>query len=170
MIIQIDSRQKMNKKHHKMKEKWFTDNGHIIVKSKCLVGDYVCPSNGSISVDTKQNCSELYSNLIQDHARFHNECVLAKECGIKLIILVENTDGFTKPDDIMKWKNPQMYRYWNACRKAQKNKTGKPKPPASNLQLLKIMNSMSKDYGVEFQFCRPEQAAERIVHLLGGDE
>lgn len=170
MIIQIDSRQKMNKKHHKMKEKWFTDNGHTIKKSKCFVGDYICPSKGSISVDTKQNCSELYSNLIQDHKRFHNECVLAKECGIKLIILIENTDGFTKPEDIMNWKNPQMYRYWNALRKAQKYKTGKPKPPASNLQLLKIMNSMSRDYGVEFQFCRPEQAAERIVQLLGGDE
>lgn len=166
MIIQIDTRQKMQKKHHKMKEKWFTDNGHTIVKSKCLVGDYVCPSNGSISVDTKQNCSELYQDLIQDHARFHNECVLAQQCGIKLIILVENTDGFKKSDDIMKWKNPQMYRFWKAKRKAERDGSKIPKPPASNLQLLKIMNSMSRDYGVEFQFCHPTVCAERIVELL----
>lgn len=162
MVIQIDSRQQMGKKHHKIKEQWFIDNGHTVVKSKCLVGDYVCPSDGSIAVDTKQSVSELYSNLIQDHRRFHDECVLAQECGIKLIILVENEHGFTKPDDVMNWKNPQMYRYWKA-----KKKGSTQKPPASNLQLLKIMRSMNRDYGVEFMFCKTEEAGEKIVELLG---
>lgn len=163
MIIQIDTRQQMHKKHHEIKEQWLIDNGHEVVHSKCLIGDYVCPSNGSVAVDTKQSCSELYSDLIQDHARFHNECVNAQKYGIKLFVLVENKEGFTKPTDIRNWKNPQMYRYWKAKRSGSTQK-----PPASNVQLLKIMNSMSRDYGVEFMFCRTEDAGQKIVELLSG--
>lgn len=165
MVIQVDTRQKMSQKHHKIKEQWFIDHGHTVVHSKCLVGDYVCPSNGSIAVDTKQSCTELYSNLISDHRRFHDECVLAQECGIKLIILVENKEGFTKPEDIRNWKNPQYFRYW----KAKKNGSTQ-KPPASNVQLIKIMHSMSRDHGVEFVFCSTEEAGAKIVELLGGSE
>lgn len=166
MIIQCDTRQKMGKKHHQIKEQWFLDNGHEVIHSKCLVGDYVCPSNGSVAVDTKQHCSELYQDLIQDHERFHNECVLAQKCGVKLVILVENSDGFTKPEDIKRWTNPQMYRYWKAKKKAEQAGLKPPKPPASNVQLLKIMSSMTRDYGVEFQFCSVKDSARRIVEIL----
>ena len=163
MIIQQDTRQQMHKKHHEVKEKWLTDHGHEVVHSKCLIGDYVCPSNGSVAVDTKQNCSELYSDLIRDHERFHKECVNAQRFGIKLYILVENKEGFTKPEDIRRWKNPQMYRYWKAVKQGSKQK-----PPASNITLIKIMNSMRRDYGVEFLFCSTEEAGAKIVELLGG--
>lgn len=169
MVIQIDTRQQMHKKHHEIKEQWFIDNGHEVVHSKCLIGDYVCPSNGSVAVDTKQSCSELYSDLIQDHRRFHDECVNAQRYGIRLYILVENNDGFTNPDDILKWKNPQMFRYWKAKRKAEKNGDKIPKPPAGNVQLLKIMHSMHRDYGVDFLFCKTEDAGLKIVELLGGN-
>lgn len=163
MVIQIDTRQKMHKKHHEVKEQWFLTNGHQVVHSKCLVGDYVCPSNGSVAVDTKQNCTELYNDLIQDHKRFHNECVLAQQCGIKLVILVENNEGFTKPDDIVQWKNPQMFRYWKAKRQGSQQK-----PPASNVTLLKIMSSMHRDYGVDFVFTSTEDAGSKIIEILGG--
>lgn len=166
MVIQIDTRQQMHKKHHEVKEKWFTDHGHTVVHSKCLVGDYVCPSNGSVAVDTKKDCTELYADLIQDHQRFHNECVLAKDCGIKLYILVENKDGFKEPNDILNWKNPQMFRYYKAVKIAKRNGTKPPKPPASNVQLLKIMHSMTRDYGVEFLFCSTKDAGAKIVELL----
>lgn len=166
MIIQIDTRQQMHKKHHEIKEKWFIDHGHEVVKSKCLIGDYLCPSRGHVAVDTKQNCSELYTDLIQDHKRFHNECVNAQKYGIRLVILVENNDGFTMPRDILKWKNPQMFRYWKAKRKAEKSGDKPPKPPASNVQLLKIMSSMHRDYGVDFLFCRTEDAGQIIVNIL----
>lgn len=170
MVIQIDTRQKAKKKHHIDKEKWLLDHGHTIIKSKCLVGDYVCPSNGSISVDTKQNCSELYTDLIQDHQRFHNEVILAQDCNIKLYILVENTEGMKNPQDILKWKNPQMFRYYKAKKKAEKEGTRVPKPPASNVQLLKIMHSMTRDYGVEFVFCSTKDAGKMIVKLLEGEK
>lgn len=169
-VIQIDTRQKMNQKHHKAKEKWFLDNGYEILRSKLAFGDYAFPYNMSAVVDTKQSCSELYSNLIQQHQRFHNECENAHKYGIKLYVLVENKDGITCPEDIRNWKNPQMYRYWKEKRKAEKTGQKPPKPPASNVQLLKIMHSMSRDYGVEFLFCRTEDAGAKIVELLGGGD
>ena len=165
MIIQCDTRQKMGQKHHQIKEQWFIDNGHEVIRSKCLIGDYVCPSNGSVAVDTKQSPSELYSDLIQDHVRFRNECLNAQRYGIKLYILVENTHGFKALNDLHKWKNPLWYRYWQA-----KKKGSNQKPPATNLALIKIMYSMNKKYGVEFLFCSTEEAGAKIVALLGGQD
>lgn len=164
-IIQCDTRQK--RKHHDRKEKYFVEQGYKIVNSKMLVGDYCIPSNGSVVVDTKADISELYGNLIQQHDRFHNEAVLAQEAGIKLYILIENKNGVTCVDDVMKWKNPQMFRYYKACKLAKVNGEKEPKPPASNLQLIKIMHSMTRDYGVEFLFCKPQEAGAKVLELLG---
>ena len=169
MVIQIDTRQQMNKKHHKIKEQWFIDNGHEVVHSKCLVGDYVCPSNGSVAVDTKQNCTELYNDLINDHRRFSAECSNAQKWGVKLYILVENKYGYTRPEDIIRWKNTRVSIYHKMRKKAEREGTTPPKPPASNIQLLKIMHTMSKKYGVTFMFCSVEEAGQKIVDILTGE-
>ena len=165
MLIQVDTRQKKN--HHKMKEKWFEEHGIKCVSARLLVGDYAIPSKMNVSVDTKASISELYGNLIQQHDRFHRECVLAQEAGIKLYILIENKSGVTCVDDVMKWNNPQMFRYYKARRLAKVNGEKEPKPPASNLQLIKIMHSMTRDYGVEFLFCKPQEAGAKVLELLG---
>lgn len=167
-IIQCDSRQK--RKHHDRKEQYFEQMGYKLVHSKMLVGDYCIPSNGSIAVDTKADMMELYGNLIQQHDRFHNECVLAQEAGIKLYILIENKDGIKNVDDVKNWKNPQMFKYYKAKRKAEREGVKIPKPPASNIQLTKIIHSMSRDYGVEFRFVSPEKSGEEVLRLLGEDE
>lgn len=164
MIIQSDTRQK--KKHHEIKEKYFAEQGIKIVNSKMLVGDYCIPSKGNVAVDTKANISELYSNLIQQHARFHNECVLAQEAGIKLYIVIENKDGIKCIEDVKNWKNPQMFKYYKERNKALKEGRKEPKPPASNIQLIKIMHSMTRDYGVEFLFCKPCEAGAEVIRLL----
>lgn len=166
MIIQADTRQK--KKHHTVKEKYFADNGIKVVNSKMLVGDYCIPGE-KIAVDTKANITELYGNLIQDHQRFKNECILAQECGMQLIILIENKDGVKEIRDIAKWKNPQMLKYWKAVKIAKKNNQKPPKPPASNVQLIKMMSTMQKKYGVKFMFCTPDEAGAKVVELLGGN-
>ena len=164
MIIQADTRQK--KKHHTAKEKHFASQGIRVVSSKMLVGDYCIPSQGNIAVDTKADISELYGNLIQQHDRFHNECVLAQDAGIKLYILVENKDGVKCVDDLEGWKNPQISRHKKAVRMAKVNGTKEPKPPASNEQLIKIMQTMTMNYGVEFVFCTPNEAGQRVIDLL----
>lgn len=167
-IIQCDSRQK--KKHHDRKEKYFEEQGYKLVHSKMLVGDYCIPSNGSVVVDTKADLTELYGNLIQQHDRFHNECVLAQEAGIKLYILIENKDGIKSVDDVRKWNNPQMFKYYKARRLAKTNGEKEPKPPASNVQLIKIMHSMNRDYGVDFRFCKPEEAGAEVIRILTRSE
>ena len=166
-VIQTDTRQQMKKNHHQIKEQWFIDQGYKVIHSKMVVGDYCVPSRGSVAVDTKQNLSELYNNLIQQHERFRNECILAQECGIKLYVLVENEFGYIKPDDIKDWKNPQMFRYFKARNAALARGQKPPKQPASNVQLIKIMHSMSRDYGVEFLFCSTTDAGAKILELLG---
>lgn len=158
-ILLEDSRQQHGKHDHK--NKWFEENGIEIKRTKLLVGDYTLPANQSVCVDTKKDCMELYSNLIQDHERFRRECMLAQECGIKLIILVENKNGITDVNGLKEWKNPLMFKYWKA-----KKQGNKRKPPASNVSLIKIMHSMKRDYGVDFQFCSPEEAGQKIINLL----
>ena len=168
MIIQCDTRQK--RKHHDAKERYFREQGHELVMSKMLVGDYCIPSNGSVVVDTKADLSELYSNLIQQHTRFHNECVLAQKAGIKLYILIENKVGIRSIDDVVKWKNPQFFHHYKVKRKAERMGLKPPKEPASNVQLIKIMRSMNRDYGVEFRFCTPQESGAEVLRLLTESE
>lgn len=161
MIIQTDTRQQMSRKHHKDKEAYFISQGHTVIHSKCLVGDYIVPSNGKVAVDTKQHCNELYQDLISDHERFKRECILAQECGIKLYIVIESKEGFRSIEDFKSWKNPLMYAYWR-----DKKKGIKRKPPADNIQIVKIMHTMNKKYGVEFIFCPVKEAGEKVIELL----
>lgn len=164
MIIQCDTRQKL--KHHTAKESYFRSKGFELVYSKMLVGDYCIPSNGNVAVDTKKNISELYQNLIQQHKRFHNECILAQRCGIKLYILIENNNGIKDLEGVIEWENPQLVKYRKQCRDARDHGRKEPKPPASNEHLIKSMTSMSRDYGVKFLFCNPDEAGEIILKIL----
>lgn len=161
MIIQQDTRQKQ--KHHLNKEKWFEKHGIKVVNSKCIVGDYIIPSDGSISVDTKKDIGELYSNLIQQHDRFVREASLSQELGIKLYILVENEQGIKDKQGILKWENPQYFVWLKKQRQGVKCRR-----PVPNQQLLKMMCTIEKKYGVTFLFCAPYESAEKIVELLTG--
>lgn len=163
MILQVDSRQQKGK--HQLKHEYFESQGYKLVVSKLLVGDYCIPSNGSISVDTKKDMSEIYTDLVQQHDRFRDECVLAQEAGIKLYVLIENTNGITCLDDVNKtkngkylWTNPQQF-VW-----IKKGKKGKA--PVSNAVLKKTMQTMQEKYGVEFIFCSPEEAGMKVIELL----
>ena len=168
ITLVCDTRQKSGK--HDTKEKYFKDNGIKTIRSKLPFGDYALLTNMSRVVDTKFSCGELYQDLIQDHERFHNECVNSKEYGIELIILVENEFGFKEPKDILNYDNPQYKKWFMLKRKFEKAQIAKlPKQPASNQQLLKIMCSMTSKYGVKFLFCKPSESAKKIIELLGGD-
>lgn len=188
MKIIEDVAQKANK--HENKRKYFLENGIECVRIPLPVGDYILSNEKvedvirrkekrgipvkkmdllgtyDICVDTKFSCSELYSDLIQQHARFHDEVHLAMNNGIRLIILVENKDGIKNVEDVKRWKNPQMFKYYKAKRKAEREGTKIPKPPASNIQLIKIMRSMNRDYGVEFVFATPQDAGAEVLRLL----
>ena len=143
-----DSRQKRGM--HELKHSCFDEMGVRIVRNMLPFGDYaICPS---ISVDTKADMAEIASNIGSDHQRFKRECVAARDAGCQLIILVENTDGITCVNDVHKWVNPELiYR---------------PRAITGD-RLQKAMLTMNERYGVRFEFCEPEEAANRIMELLG---
>jgi len=148
MTILTDTRQKVGK--HEIKEKWFEEHGIKTVRTKIPFGDYALPP--AISVDTKACMEEIASNIGSDHHRFKRECIAARDAGCQLIILVENDDGIRSVNEVHKWINPEVIYHPKAI-------TGE--------RLQKAMLTMSERYGVRFEFCEPEESAERIIELLG---
>ena len=148
IIIIEDSRQKPDKnKHIKLQ---LEQLGHTVIRSKMLVGDYQIANNGSVVVDTKFGMNEVESNLIHDHERFRNECKLAQEAGIKLIVLIQDPK-IKQLSDVFSWFNIR--------------KKFSPKA-ADGRQLAKMMYTMREKYGVEWEFCPKSKCGERIVELL----
>ena len=150
MTIIEDSRQKPDKNKHIKQQ--LESLGYKVIRSKLLVGDYSWPTDQHICVDTKFGLQEVASNLTQDHERFKRECILAKDCGIQLVVLVQEP-GIKILSDVCGWYN------W----RRKKN----PKA-VSGKQLYKIMATMTDRYGVDWVFCTRNTVGKRIVELLEG--
>ena len=171
MIILEDTRQQAQK--HDLKHKWFEQNGITIRRQALYVGDYTLPTDQSVCIDTKKDIQELVSDICgKQHERFRNECIRAKEAGIKLIILVENRGGHIKDniiqptihslEELHRWKNPRLFIFLR----------GKQKYPSATRGVTLQMACMTirAKYGAEFMFVTPEKSAEKIVELLTGEE
>ena len=152
MIILEDSRQKIDKNKHIKTQ--LEKLGYEIVRSKLLVGDYSYPTDQSICIDTKFGLQEVASNLTQDHERFKNECIRARECGIQLVVLVQES-GIKILSDVCGWYN------W----RRKKN----PKA-VSGKQLYKIMATMCERYNVSWVFCNRQNVGKTIIRLLNGEK
>lgn len=148
MTIIEDTRQKSGM--HDLKHRCFEEMGVELVRNMLPFGDYALPP--TISVDTKADMAEIASNIGSDHQRFKRECVAAKKAGCQLVILVENREGIASVDDVHTWINPDLVYRPRAI-------TGE--------RLEKAMKTMQERYGVRFEFCTPEEAAGRIIELLG---
>ena len=149
MILLEDTRQQANK--HRLKREYWSSHGIEIVRTKLLVGDYMV-FGGTICVDTKMSVEEIAQNIGgREHARFREECKLAKRIGATLIILVENTEGFRSVEDVTAWVNPNI------------NKTSRS---IEGPRLAKAMRTMSERYGVQFLFCTPEESGGMVLELL----
>ena len=105
---------------------------------------------------------------------FHRGLKRAEFGDVKLYVLVENTDGVKSVDDLFRWQNP-MSRIWvNSAEVIGVYKNGRPKyrkvpkyPGATKGETLaKSLQTMKLRYGVEFVFCHPEEAGEKILKLL----
>lgn len=150
-MIQVDSREKARAIKNILAE--FDRQKVPYYISKLYVGDYMNLSNPRLIIDRKQNLSEVYSNLCQQHKRFAAELQRANEAGIKLIILVEHGCGIKTLEDVKGWYNPRL----------------KVSPYAwDGLRLFKVMYTIQNKYGVEFLFCDKRQTGKRIIELLGG--
>ena len=167
MIIQEDTREKPDKKLHILK--YFSDNGIVVVRSKLYVGDWTRLDKQDIIVDTKFSLQEVYQNIVQQHVRFRDECIRAQQCGIKLIILVED-ESITDLRGVEHWKNPR-YIQWCKIRSMQSvgkaMKIKQPKqPPLSSIQLMDRMKVMSDRYGIEWQFTPKAECGKKIIEIL----
>ena len=135
-----------------------------------LVGDI------KIAVDRKNSIDEICGNVCSTtsaHERFRDEVILAQKCGCKFYVLIED-DKVTSLDDLEHWENPREKKYF--IMKARMDKGYKLKypiakqPPASGKKLAKALRTMETKYGVTFLFCKPKDAAARIVELLAKEE
>ena len=145
MTIYADTRQKVGK--HDVKHRQIVDNGHILLSKKLDIGDYMRP-DGKISVDTKQDLQEIYSNLFTDHARFLREVRKAYRRGVTLVVLVEQ-DGIRSVEDVCKWDPGHGL--------------------AHGRQLYDRMRDLYRAYGVQFAFCGKNDTGKKIIEILEGD-
>lgn len=149
----VDTRQKEDK--HTLKHDWFKAHGFRLVRTKLYVGDYQLVG-GTRTVDTKEHILELASNIDQQHERFRRELINARDAGFQLTILVENEDGVTDLATLSAWVNPR-----NAI-----NRRKGLKPPIDGERMAKACATMERKYGVRFEFCRPDEAGERVIKIL----
>lgn len=179
MTIIEDTRQQADK--HKVENAQLISLGVKILRSKLPVGDYANIKNLSVVIDSKKDLQELVGNICgggkkkkngeTEHDRFRNECIRARDNGIKLIVLVEHGWGIKSIDDVALWMNPRIEAF-NRKVKAMQRKgqsVAGMRPPTNGQSLAKAMRTMEKKYGVEFRFCSRGDAGKRIVEILGGD-
>ena len=126
-----------------------------VIRSKLWVGDYQRLDNPMLVIDRKQSLGEVCNNVVQDHKRFRAELQRAQEYGQHIIVLVEHSKNIRTLEDVIHWVNPRL----------------KVSPLAvSGERLYRILSTMSKTYGVEFQFCTKDETGARIIELLKGEE
>ncbi len=151
MTIQIDSREKAHVIEGILTQ--FRQAGAKYYVSKLYVGDYSSLDNARLVVDRKQNLLEVCSNLTQQHERFREELLRAKDAEIRLVVLIEHGRGVTCIEDVERWKNPRL-------KHSPKATTGE--------QLAKMMRTAANRYGVDWQFCEKAETGNRIIEILGG--
>lgn len=170
MILLEDTRNQIDK--HKIKNKWFADNGIEVKRTKLYVGDYTLPTNQQICVDTKETILECINNICsKEHARFIREIERAEESGIMLYILVENKDGVKEIRDLFKWQNPRMHRYnkikyMHNLGKWEQIPLPKSSPTSGQTLAKALLTIEAKHPNVKFLFCKPSESAPKILELL----
>lgn len=149
MIIQIDTREKPKAIEQIVKE--FDRRGVKHVRSKLLVGDYMNREKTNLIVDRKQNLLEIANNLGNDKERFEAELRLAKDCGVKLVILCEHGDGIRSLRDVINWKNPRLVKSPMAL---------------SGKRIFEVLSMYKGFYGIDVQFCDKSETGARILEIL----
>ena len=165
LVVLLDSREKPHAIGHITG--YFDRNGIKYMTNKLPFGDYMCLKNPTVIVDRKQNLTEVQGNITQQHERFRNELIKAQEFGIKLVILIEESQIKTLEDVRDKYINPRMKQWSMAKKRALKQgKEFKQRPPLAGKQIYEILKTMEEKYGCKFMFSRKEYMAENIIKLI----
>lgn len=195
MVIIEDQNQKANR--HKAKHDYWNEHEVTVLRYRLPCGDYIAMNDKvadmlarkekreievkmmdfigtyDLVVDTKYGMQEIYGDIIgKDHYRFTDSLMLAQNNNIKMIVLIEEP-GLNSVDDVANWKNPRREKWFkfNSMHKVGKAMSVKiPKqPPVASDVLMKAMKTIEEKYGVEFQFCEPNDAGARVLEILKGD-
>lgn len=143
MII-CDTREKKNA--HILQ--YFDQHGIEYAIRKLDTGDYMSTSRDRLTIDRKQDLSEICGNLCSpDKSRFWREVRRAKAERVKMIVLIEQGGAFKTLKDVPQWRG----KYTRV----------------TGYQLYNEMCRCSIAYGVEFLFCDKRSTGRRIAELLG---
>ena len=142
MLI-CDSREKKNE--HILR--YFDRHGIEYEIRKLDYGDYMT-ENGTVTIDRKQNLSEVCHNLMlaSDKRRFMNEVRGAKEHGLEFVLLIEHGGKIHSIEDVKDWKNKYS------------------KVPS--VVLMNALHKLSVQYNVRVEFCSKISTGRRIIELL----
>lgn len=191
MILIEDKAQQSGK--HIVKNRYWTERGIEVTQEPLPVGDYIIANDKVMDVifrkekrgidvkkmdflgtydscvDTKKDIQEIIGNVCgKGHGRFRDECILAKNNGIQLFVLIENEDDVKTIDDLRIWDNPRKHiQKWVTTPSGEKRKVLKYPDATSGEGLAKSLNTMQERYGVIFKFCSPEEAGAMVLELLG---
>lgn len=143
--------------HVKKNDGW-SSHGIKVVRNKLPYGDYMLAP--ALVVDTKKDLMELAGNIKSDHRRFRDAAIKAMECGSHMVILVENDEGVGSLEDLENWTESD--RSFKSRRK--KNVNAKRYEGAS---IASACRTMTERYGVEFDFCTPDDAWAAVMRHLG---
>lgn len=169
---------------HRLKHDWWRAHGVDVIRRALRTGDYMLPDWHSVrgqgpqvTVDTKKDVMEAAACVSgKGCERFHRECRRAFEDGLKLFVLVENTEGVHDLDDMAKWVNSVHCRacperWHRRCnphdRRGGCRKRGGRAKPVQGVQVARAMGTMHEKYGTVFLFCRPGDSARIVCELLG---
>ena len=150
MVLYEDTRQQAGK--HKNINLYCQRHGIEIIRQALNVGDYQIAGRGNVAVDTKMSVLELAGNIFQCHDRFRDECLRAQRCGIRLIILTEETLPGGRLD---KWCPPIV-------------KDGLPMARFDPNTLRRAMLTMQEKYDVRFRFCDGRSTGRVLLEYLTG--
>lgn len=188
MIVTITLLEDTNNKpgKHSLKNSFWQNSGVEVIRQRLPVGDYVLMNDKiadvfrrkekrgipvkmmdllgtyDIAIDSKNSIQELVGDICgKQHERFRDECILAQNNGIRLIVLVENEDGIDDVRDLHRWVNPRLWI----------RRGGKQLYPQATrgVTLMRSCLTMEKKYGVRFVFAHPLKAGAAVLLLLDSD-
>lgn len=130
---------------------YLDQEGWQVVRQKLDEGDYKLDPEGPVTVDRKQNLTEVAYNLTWDRERFQRELRRCADKGVTIYVLVEHGGGIHTLADVAKWRNPRL----------------KVSPKAVNgPQLYKLMLTYAAKYRVRWRFCDKRSTGREIIRIL----
>lgn len=127
---------------------YFDRHGIAYTVRKLDEGDYQMEGRPNITVDRKYGMQEIYQCLVGDKSRFLREVRRCHDKGVKLVILIEQSNIKTLADVANNW-TPKY-------------------GTVTSREIAERMYRLHVSYGVEFLFCDRRSTGRRIVEILVG--